>query len=188
MRTNKNNFIVVVTSGLIGWLFILVTGCLGNAASKKSNSQVMNDTVFVIVDSTSINKKENTFYFALIYKEKEKTYEVYREKNRDYSIEFEFNFHFADSEKDYLSFSINDLPTGLKWDIIYNKKTKIFYRTDAYDKKALGDELIKSSMNFKDETAFVKSNEPYTQNYTVKLNLIWEPSDTYKGRTIRGVH
>lgn len=155
-------------------ILIVFTSCWGKSAIHKeikNKGVVSRDTAYVIVDSASINKQENTFDFILLYKQDGKANEIYRIKNRDYSIEFEYNFYHSDNKVDYICYTVNDLPTGQRWDILFNKRTKVFYKTDAYDRRAIGDELIKDTVDFEHETASVKSSE--LPIYKIKLMKIW---------------
>jgi hypothetical protein len=106
------------------------------------------DTIYVRVDSTTIDTSNNSFEFVLVYQLKSHPYEIYRVKNKDYSVEFEYHFSYSGNRKSYLCYTVHDLPTGVTWSIIFDKNTKIFYRTDVYDLKALGDKLVKESVDF----------------------------------------
>jgi hypothetical protein len=155
------------------FLLIAFAGCLERTSTKEimNIEEIIRDTAYVAIDSSSINKNENTFDMVLLYKHDGKAIEIYRINNRDYSIEFKYNFTYSEKKNDYLCYTIDDLPTGLRWDILFNNKTKVFYKTEPYDKKALGDELIKETIDFEHETVSVKSIEAPT--YTIKLTKIW---------------
>ena len=165
-------------------LFLL--SCFGqNKFALINEKELKSDTAWVIIDSSTINKAENTFEFILAANLNRELYEIYRVKNRDHSVEFGYNFSYTDIKNNYACYTVNDLPTGARWDILFDKNTKAFYRTDVYDVKALGDNLIKESIDFIKGIALVRSQDVNSRGiYNIKLNKIWEPTEMYKNNTL----
>lgn len=154
-----------------------------NGASSPTEIKIENqDTVCIIVDSSSI--KDNVYEYVLIIKTENHTYEIYREKSIDNSIEFEYSGSYQTSKLSLDLFNITDLPTGQTKAIIHDKSLNIFYLTSWYDSKALGDSLIKSTVDFKKLNAQVKSLNTSYSDYEVNLTKIWEPTEEYKKKTI----
>lgn len=148
--------------------------------SDNNRKEVKNDTAYVTIDSLTINKADNTFEFILVFESDNQRYEIYREKNRDYSVEFKFSSSYRNNNLNFEQFNIADLPTGRSKDVVRDKNSNIFYLTDWYDDRAGGDSLIKATVNFKTRRIKAKSFDISYPDYEVKLTKIWEPTEGYK--------
>ena len=135
--------------------------------SDKSKSDPT-DSYFVITDS--IVKSSNCINYQLFFISKEKKKKIYEIKNQDHSIEFKKKYYCK--PLGYICYEINDLPTGLSWDILYEIKNHAFYRTEKYDIQAVGDTLDRKSVDF--TNGFVKINSIIEKNkiYSIKLTKI----------------
>lgn len=162
-------------------LIFLLISC-GKKVEKKSESNtnhfnldsdvanVFNDTCFVIIDS--VLKSPNIIEYRLIFSCQNKKNEIYKIENQDHSIEFKKKY--LNKSLGYVCYEINDLPTGLVWNILYDIKNKSFYKTEEYDKQAIGDSIDRQSIDFKKRKAIVISASEKSKKYTIKLNEIWK--------------
>ncbi len=155
--------------------FFLFFSLLGNCEyNLYASNQELHARDSIIIKQTLLNEKDNSFCFILIYKNENKEYEVYKKPTKDYSIEFKYSFSYSDFSKSYKCYNIYDLGTGIVWSILFNEKSKIFYITEPYDKRALGDFIEKKSVSFEKEEVIIESNENKKVNlYRIKLIQIW---------------
>lgn len=166
-------------------IFSSLLACSGRSPALSDNNKatVKPDTAYVTVDSVTINKSENTFEFILVFESENLRYEIYREKNQDYSVEFKYASSYKNDNLNFEQFNIADLPTGRSKDVIRDKQSNMFYLTDWYDDHASGDSLVKSTVNFKTHSVKAKSLDISYPDYQVKLTKIWEPTEEYKSKT-----
>ena len=156
--------------------FLFLCSCTENSTSHMLKNPIdrRNDSAYVIIDRTTIDKQENTFDLVLVFKTDTNRYEIYREKNQDYSVEFKQVSSYNRGDLYYELFNIADLPTGRSKDVIRDKHSNTFYLTDWYDNQAVGDTLIKSSINFTNYRIKVKSMLPNSSDYEIQLKKIWD--------------
>jgi hypothetical protein len=133
-------------------------------------ANVYSDTSFLKIDS--LVKSPNIIEYRLIFSYRNKKNEIYKIENQDHSIEFKKKY--LNKSLGYVCYEINDLPTGLVWNILYDIKNKSFYKTEEYDKQAIGDTLDRQSIDFKKRKAIVISASVKSKKYTIKLNEIWK--------------
>ncbi|HTA61653.1 MAG TPA: hypothetical protein VK835_04330, partial [Bacteroidia bacterium] len=138
-------------------------------------AQTKFDTTYVIIDNATINKLENTFEFVLIFESKNKQYEIYREYNRDYSVEFDsISFKFKCNNLKIEEYVVHDLPTGRDKSIIRDIKTNNFYLTDWYNNNNNADALKLPTLNFSKDSVSVEGNvDKSLPDYKVALQKIW---------------
>ena len=129
------------------------------------------DSVYII--KSTLNKKENSLNYILVYKTGSNCYEVYRTRIVDYNGEVKYNFSYSDNSKTYTCYTDYDFATGVKRSFFYNKKNNSFYMTDLYDLKAIGDKIIKKTVDFEKHSLRVKSiDNGKVTYYSVKLKEI----------------
>jgi hypothetical protein len=161
-----------------------IISCENSISSGKENTK--GDTTYVIIDSATINKAVNSFEFVLIFKSEGKSYEILREKNQDYSVEFDkLPFLFKQENFNVEEYGIHDLPTGRDKSIIRNKNKNEFYVTDWYNDNNNADTLKLSSLNFDKHVVGVKGviDKSYP-DYEVTLKKVWEPTEEFKKKTL----
>lgn len=125
----------------------------------------------VVLDSTVAH--QGVFDYVLSLHLKDTIVPVYRVQNQDNSVEMVKKYSAkSSSQYAYDCFEVADLPTGLTWNILYNKKDTAFYITDKYDVQALGDTIDRSSVNFKLKDAIVVSPVNGAR-YKINLKKIW---------------
>jgi hypothetical protein len=132
-------------------------------------SDVLMDTNLVRIDS--FVKSKDIIIYKLIYSDKNIDKKIYEIENQDHSIEFQKKYTYKPLS--YVCYEINDLPTGLTWDVFYNMESKSFYETEKYDVHAVGDTLDRNSVDFQERKAIVISASDKSKKYTIKLNKIW---------------
>jgi len=168
------------------FLTILSACCLLACSNSNtaSHNQTNIDTTYVVVDSSSVSASENTFEFVLELLSNGQSYEVFRERNRDYSIEFDsLPFTLKNDRINIEEYEIHDLPTGRDKSIIRDKSTNTFYLTDWYNNNAGSDTIKLSILNLSYDSVEVKSSDNFYPDYQVKLKKIWEPTEEYKDKT-----
>ena len=142
-------------------------GSILKIKNKSQNKKL--DSTFVTIDS--IIESPNVIIYKLIYTSKENRKTIYEIENQDHSIEIKKKYMYK--KLGYTCYEINDLPTGLIWNIIFEIKNKSFYITEKYDSQAVGDTLDRKSVNFSNQTAKIYSVIDKNKNYTVKLKKNW---------------
>jgi|GEM_PF-6084626 hypothetical protein len=144
------------------------------------------DSTYVIIDNATINKLENTFEFVLIFESKNKQYEIYREYNRDYSVEFDsVSFKFKYNNLNIEEYVVRDLPTGRDKSVIRDIYTNNFYCTEWYNNNNNADAIKFSTLNFNTDSVYVEGDVNISfPDYKVALQKIWEPTDSYKNKTL----
>ena len=75
-----------------------------------------------------------------------------------------------------MNYQINDLPTGLIWNIFYKKSSNEFYITDKYDTHAIGDTIDRKSVNFSKNNVIVISTKS-SRNYKINFKRIYPKYD-----------
>jgi len=138
---------------------------------ENKREKIKSDTTYIVVDSASIDKTNNSFDYVLMLEQDKMKYIIHREKNQDSSLEFFVSTFYKDNQINLQQYKIIDLPTGLCRDILRDNNTKYFYITDWYDKQAAGDTLIKSTVDFINHFVLVRSLIS-SSNYKIKLNEI----------------
>lgn len=169
-------------------LFLITFSACCLLACSNSNTASHNqrsiDTTYVVVDSSSVNASENTFEFVLELLSNGQRYEVFRERNRDYSVEFDSLPYTLKNDKINIEeYEVHDLPTGRDKSIIRDKITNIFYLTDWYNNNAGSDTIKLSMLNLSYDSVEVKSSDNFYPDYQIKLTKIWEPTEAYKSKT-----
>lgn len=160
---------------------IVVVGCGYKGQDKVAkNDSVVGQNVYlqgnkknaspVELDSTATHQGVFDYILSLHLKDTIDT--VYRIQNHDNSVEMAKKYSITSGQYAYDCFEIADLPTGLTWNIFYDKRDTVFYITDKYDVQALGDTIERNSINFKLKTATVVSPVNETR-YKVNLTKIW---------------
>lgn len=143
-----------------------------NLIAKSQKIDINPDSDFVKIDSAKIGS--NTLEYRLLFHSKNKTAEVYRIKNQDHSIEFYKSYYYV--PLDYVSYQINDLPTGLIWNIFYKKSSNEFYITDKYDTNVIGDTIDRKSVNFSKNNVILISTKS-SRNYKINFKRIYPKYD-----------
>jgi len=160
----------------------ILLACSNSNPASDSKSNI--DTTYVVVDSSSVNASENTFEFVLELQSNGQRYEIFRERNRDYSVEFDsVPYAFKNDKINIEEYEVHDLPTGRDKSIIRDKSTNTFYLTDWYNNHSGTDTLKLSALNFSYDSIVVKSSDNFYPDYKVSLKKIWEPTEEYKSRT-----
>jgi hypothetical protein len=96
------------------------------------------------------------------------THLVYEVLNEDYNLEFSLRYRFLGTDHNFECYEVNDLPTGVCWNIFFDRIGKAYYQSEKFDLKAIGDSIDRRTVNFKNLTAKVFSNVD-KQIYTIKL-------------------
>ena len=95
-------------------------------AVENKKTVVKQDTVYLMIDSIAL-KKTNTFDFVLVLQSKNEKHEILRERNQDYSVEFDsLPFIFVHNNLKMEGFIIRDLPTGRDKTVIWNRSLMYF--------------------------------------------------------------
>ncbi len=175
------NFRKRIFKAIVFLMFFLITSCenkskiklghvLDSSLNKKDNIQnTYSNSNFVSIDS--VIKSANNLNYQLIFNSNGTKNKIYEIENQDNSIEFKKKYSFK--PLGYFCYEINDLPTGLAWDILFNIKHNTFYLTEKYDIHAIGDTLDRKSVDFSKGTAKVFSTAEKNRIYNIKLKRIW---------------
>lgn len=162
---------------------LFITGCgYKPQATVERNDSVISRSVYpkensanaplVVLDSTATH--DGVFDCILSLHLKDTTVVVYAVHNQDNSIEMakKYSAISRNQKHPYDCYEVADLPTGLTWNILYNKEDTTFYITDKYDVQALGDTIDRRSINFQTHDAVVTS--PVSRRrYKIDLKKIW---------------
>jgi hypothetical protein len=163
-------------------LCFFVASCYNttHVRGQESRNDQKNDSVYIIIDSLTVNKTENTFDKVLVYKIDNQYFEIYRKTITDYASEFNYGYTYSDTTNSYMIFSIENLPVGNVMDIIFNIKDKVFYKSSWYN--AI---LLNGSIDFK--TGKAKGLCIESPNCgdveDIKLTKTWEATEEYKNKT-----
>ena len=150
------------------FIFTILISCNNNTNPKKilNNNTSNIEKGFIKIDSIRVNDVviDYELFFCLDNEKKL----VYKIRNQDYSIVLKKKFSYQKNFKLYDCYEINDLTTGLVWNILYDKNTYIFYETDKYDTQAIGDTLNRNSVDFSKNKVIIYSNY---NNKSYRINL-----------------
>lgn len=143
---------------------------VSSPVSENQSQKVDLDNPYISIDS--VKKDLGVIEYLLFLNKGGKKVRVYSVESQDYSVELWEKYSVANDGHDYVCFEIADLPTGLTWNVIYDKKQGEVFVTDKYDVQALGDTLDRHSVDFRARRASIVSdiNE---ERYSVNLNKIW---------------
>lgn len=165
----KKNFYLLIS--------LLVIACQGKNSLENSKINDSNpnsisstsepDTILILNDST----KSGDYFIVLNYKIGNKITEIYRERDNDREMDLSFDYNFKNKRLNYKAYQIYDEPTGTKWSLLFDNYDGALYKTDQYDDKAIGDQIIKESVDFKGQSVKIKS-EIDKREYSIKLSLI----------------
>jgi len=110
-------------------LFTLL--CCNNNSVKtiKRNADIV-DSVYVRIDSSTIDINSNTYDVVLYLRLKGKVTEIFRKQVQDEVSEFSYSYSYSDSKKSYLNFAIENLAVGNSMYIIYNNENHSFFKTE----------------------------------------------------------
>ncbi|MFO0478180.1 MAG: hypothetical protein ACK50L_05310 [Bacteroidota bacterium] len=151
--------------------------CSNSNKFSNKEGQTISDTTFVAIDSSTINTSENSFEFVLYFLSNGKQHEIFRERNRDYSVEFDsIPYSFKNDSLNIEEYEVHDLPTGRDKSIIRDKNSNIFYLTDWYNNNSGSDTIMLSKLDFNTDSITVKSSDSLYPDYKVNLKKVWTPN------------
>jgi hypothetical protein len=152
-------------------ILIIFLACKGNDDDSKKIkiTKEKYGESYISIDSVQIDTI--TFDYIFLFHSKNKLYEFYKIRNQDYSIEVKKKYNYKNKFQNHECYEIADLPTGLTWNILFDKEKHRIYLTDKYDNEALGDTIDRTKVDFKNKTAIIVS-ENNKKTYKIKLELL----------------
>ena len=158
-------------------IFTTLISCKNNTKPK----EILNPKTSIIekgyIKIDSIRVDDATLDFELFfYLNKEKNL-IYKIRNQDYSIVLEKKFSYQRDKTLYDCYEINDLTTGIVWNILYDKNANVIYETEKYDTQAIGDTLNRNSVDFSKNKVIIYSNYK-NKSYWVNLKKIYPTTMT----------
>lgn len=167
-----SRYFYILFTALIISSFIFACGTKENNKSNSvSTLDKQTDTFYVEIDSSK--KINNIMIYNIVYERPEQKKIVFSEKSQDYSLDVIYNYSYHKQNKDYISFLIYYCSTGQKKNLLVDKKSKRIYMTDYYDSRAVGDSIIRESVDFKNKETVIRDLNSLTmKDYIISIQEI----------------
>ena len=164
LKTKAMRLIALILS------FIFIASC-ANKSNSVSTLEMQTDSFYVEIDSSE--KINNIITYNIVYERPAQKKIVFSEKSQDYSLDVTYNYSYNKQNKDYISFLIYYYSTGQKRNVLIDTKSKRLYMTDYYDSKAIGDSIIRETVDFKKKETVIRDLNSLTmKDYIISIQEI----------------
>jgi hypothetical protein len=153
-------------------IFAILISCEKNPKPKEilNYKTSITEKGFIKIDSVRIDDATLDYELSFCFKNEKNL--IYKIRNQDHSIVLKKKFTYESDKVLYDCYELNDLTTGLVWNLLNDKNKNIIYETEKYDKQALGDSINRNRVDFKSLTAIIFSIYN-NKSYLVNLNKIF---------------
>lgn len=149
-------------------ILVLICFIVFNGLSQEAEKNIM-------IREQKCGVKNIPCYIMYFTDSKHRIFEIIKINNQDYPYELTFDFSYRTTTANYVCYTLYDQVVGSSMSIFFDKRHQTFFKSEWYDLKALGDKIIKNTVDFDRKQLFIeptKSNGNKRQKYKIQLTSI----------------